>query len=466
MVTTQPFTVLIVFLILTICSHQLLTEHQNGDHSKIYPDKRDSLSASSLAQLSPSTSVSSSLQSLSPTRGRNCSSCMLLDDAKQRRIRSIKWQILNKLGFKNEPNITRRDNLEVPPLKDIIASSPIPLSPLSSLSTFSSPSSYHSSDPTIQYDTKRLHEMYSKDELMSSDQAYPNSEDYDDDSEDFYVNTDKAISFAMKPPENWSFLKGIKSQYFKFSPNVVNAHLASAHLWAFIQPKRSPGTGSSDSSGHYDLSRPINVTVVVYEVRKSREPVSLLNIRSKKLVLDGRKGRWVTLDIRRLVTERFRNSNGNFGLVIHAYDERGRSLHVTSPYDGENHSQRTFIELSTTTRKANRVRRETGLRCEEGSKEINCCLHPLTVDFEEFGWDWIIAPKRYEANFCSGECPYMFLQDNNHAHLVQQANPSMSTGPCCTPRKMSSISMLYYDDNNQIILGTLKGMKAERCGCA
>lgn len=55
-----------------------------------------------------------------------------------------------------------------------------------------------SSNSNLQSETKKLLGLYNKDEMMSSDQAYPTSEDYDDDSEDFYVNTDKAISFAMK----------------------------------------------------------------------------------------------------------------------------------------------------------------------------------------------------------------------------------------------------------------------------
>ena len=33
-----------------------------------------------------------------------------------------------------------------------------------------------------------------------------------------------------------------------------------------------------------------------------------------------------------------------------------------------------------------------------------CCMWPLTIDFDEFGWDWVLFPKTYEANFCSGDC--------------------------------------------------------------
>ncbi|KAG7233776.1 hypothetical protein INR49_006607 [Caranx melampygus] len=91
---------------------------------------------------------------------------------------------------------------------------------------------------------------------------------------------------------------------------------------------------------------------------------------------------------------------------------------------------------------------------------------PLTVDFEAFGWDWIIAPKRYKANYCSGQCEYMFMQKYPHTHLVQHANPRGSAGPCCTPTKMSPINMLYFNDKQQIIHGKIPGMVVDRCGCS
>lgn len=112
-----------------------------------------------------------------------------------------------------------------------------------------------------------------------------------------------------------------------------------------------------------------------------------------------------------------------------------------------------------------RTRRMVGLNCQENSSEERCCRYPLTVDFEEFGWDWIIAPKRYEANYCSGECPYVFMQKYPHTHVVQQVNLSGSPGPCCAPRKISAISMLYFDDNHNIVYGVLPGMIVDRCGC-
>lgn len=127
--------------------------------------------------------------------------------------------------------------------------------------------------------------------------------------------------------------------------------------------------------------------------------------------------------------------------------------------------QNPFIEVKVMDT-PKRSRRDFGLDCDEHSTESRCCRYPLTVDFEAFGWDWIIAPKRYKANYCSGECGIVFLQKYPHTHLVQQANPRGSAGPCCTPTKMSPINMLYFNENEQIIYGKIPAMVVDRCGCS
>lgn len=127
--------------------------------------------------------------------------------------------------------------------------------------------------------------------------------------------------------------------------------------------------------------------------------------------------------------------------------------------------QQPFIEVKILD-STKRSRRDSGLNCDEESAETRCCRYPLTVDFEEFGWDWIIAPKRYRANYCSGECEFMHLQKYPHTHLVNKANPRGTAGPCCTPTKMSPINMLYFNRKEQIIYGKIPSMVVDHCGCS
>ena len=109
----------------------------------------------------------------------------------------------------------------------------------------------------------------------------------------------------------------------------------------------------------------------------------------------------------------------------------------------------------------------TGLKCEANSDEERCCLYPLEVDFGEWEWDWIINPRRYAANYCAGLCPFVFQPEYPHTHLVQQSNINPSSGgPCCNPSKMSSISLLYYNDEENIVYGTLPKMVADVCSCS
>lgn len=127
--------------------------------------------------------------------------------------------------------------------------------------------------------------------------------------------------------------------------------------------------------------------------------------------------------------------------------------------------QMPYLEVFLEDTSRRRTKRTVGLNCNEDSQEIRCCRYPLTVDFEEFGWDWIIAPKTYEANFCMGDCPYAFLQKYPNTHVVHLAAPPGYGGPCCTPRKMSAISLLHFTHEFNIALNSLPAMVVEKCGC-
>lgn len=105
--------------------------------------------------------------------------------------------------------------------------------------------------------------------------------------------------------------------------------------------------------------------------------------------------------------------------------------------------------------------------CEEGSKEWQCCRYPLVVDFDNFEWDWIVQPRRYLASYCSGKCTMALNSKSPHAHILSLANKAGAemAGPCCTPTKMSPISMIYFDDRGRLMYRILKDMVVDRCGC-
>ncbi|XP_015279633.1 PREDICTED: bone morphogenetic protein 6 [Gekko japonicus] len=101
-----------------------------------------------------------------------------------------------------------------------------------------------------------------------------------------------------------------------------------------------------------------------------------------------------------------------------------------------------------------------------------CRKHELYVSFQDLGWqDWIIAPKGYAANYCDGECSFPLnahMNATNHAivqTLVHLMNPKYVPKPCCAPTKLHAISVLYFDDNSNVILKKYRNMVVRACGC-
>lgn len=101
-----------------------------------------------------------------------------------------------------------------------------------------------------------------------------------------------------------------------------------------------------------------------------------------------------------------------------------------------------------------------------------CKARSLYIDFKDVGWqDWIIAPQGYMANYCHGECPFPLsesLNGTNHAilqTLVHSLDPHGTPQPCCVPIRLSPISMLYYDNNDNVVLRHYQDMVVDECGC-
>lgn len=123
--------------------------------------------------------------------------------------------------------------------------------------------------------------------------------------------------------------------------------------------------------------------------------------------------------------------------------------------------QPPFIEIQTKEIRRKRSKRQ--LDCAQTGRETRCCRYPLRVDFRQFGWDWVIAPDVYDAYYCSGECPQGYLPRYHHSYVSQLGS---SFSPCCSPRKLSSLSLLYYDNNKQVIHSIIPNMAVDKCSCS
>lgn len=101
-----------------------------------------------------------------------------------------------------------------------------------------------------------------------------------------------------------------------------------------------------------------------------------------------------------------------------------------------------------------------------------CQRHALWVDFEDVGWnDWIVAPRGYDAFYCKGECRIPMadhLNATNHAvvqTLVNSINGQLAPRACCVPTQLTTISLLYLDDQNKLVLKKYQDMAVVGCGC-
>ncbi|KAG7260394.1 hypothetical protein CRUP_011730 [Coryphaenoides rupestris] len=143
--------------------------------------------------------------------------------------------------------------------------------------------------------------------------------------------------------------------------------------------------------------------------------------------------------------------------------------------DAADPSHRPFMVVRARQAEGKHRIRKRGLECD-GSNGGLCCRQHFYIDFRLIGWnDWIIAPTGYYGNYCEGNCPpYMAgvpgSASSFHTAVVNQYRMrGMSPGSlssCCIPTKLSTMSMLYFDDEYNIIKRDMPNMIVEECGCA
>ncbi|XP_036966533.1 growth/differentiation factor 8 [Acanthopagrus latus] len=343
----------------------------------------------------------------SPEDTELCATCEVRQQIKTMRLNAIKSQILSKLRMKEAPNISRDI------VKQLLPKAP----PLQQL--------------LDQYD------------VLGDD-----NRDVVMEEDDEHAITETIMMMATEPEPVVQVDGEPRCCFFSFTQKIQANRIVRAQLWVHLR------ASDEATTVFLQISRLMPVT----------DGNGHIHIRSLKIDVSAGVGSWQSIDVKQVLSVWLRQPETNWGIQINAFDSRGNDLAVTSAEPGEDGLQ-PFMEVKI-SEGPRRVRRDSGLDCDENSPESRCCRYPLTVDFEDFGWDWIIAPKRYKANYCSGECEYMHLQKYPHTHLVNKANPRGSAGPCCTPTKMSPINMLYFNRKEQIIYGKIPSMVVDRCGCS
>ncbi|XP_050423442.1 growth/differentiation factor 8 isoform X2 [Adelges cooleyi] len=392
-----------------------------------------------------------------------CSSCLAHDRLKSLSIELIKDSILNKLGMERPPEFGGRRPPKVPadlpPLKDLMRAYNDRGSVLVR--------------PHIRH--KSHHTEASSDggggTDMQSDEAPGNAApptattvpvtfvDDDDDEDDYHMKTHKLIAFAQPHPTTPK-LRGHHLLYFTFSEKTSQHQITKAVLWVY-KKRTTTELHQTDQVINLEVNRIHPVTM---------HPLYMTTI---KRVINTTEPTWVSINLQRHMADWFDTTNTakNLTLMVHASYVHANMTHAKTPFvtDARKRADMMeipYLEVHTVDDRRSRAKRNAGagLFCNETSAETRCCRYPLTVNFEDFGWHWIIAPKTYVANYCSGTCDPMLFTKYPHTHLVQMTK--FGVGPCCAPRKMSAISMVYFDVDLNIVYGILPGMVVDRCGCS
>ncbi|XP_063312599.1 growth/differentiation factor 3 [Pelobates fuscus] len=164
------------------------------------------------------------------------------------------------------------------------------------------------------------------------------------------------------------------------------------------------------------------------------------------------------------------NMEKNMGLVLEISTTSNSSSSQCEQIHSFIHISLLTVSLDPSSCKTSRVKRSSAT--PQLTPSNICKKRNLYIDFRDVGWhNWVIAPRGYMANYCHGECPYPLtelLKGTNHAvlqTLVHSTEPESTPLPSCAPIKLSPISMLYYDNNDNVVLRHYEDMVVDECGC-
>ncbi|XP_018495103.1 growth/differentiation factor 8-like [Galendromus occidentalis] len=336
-----------------------------------------------------------------------CPSCSEdLEFVKMMRINEVKNTILEKLRLSRVPNITSADLEHLPPIDQLI-------------SDFGLSSDMYSDQPMEPL----------------GENTY-----YEDDK--FHVNVEQAALF----PDTDVNPKYVEIAEWVAPENVFHFKLNAALLTREL--RRAEFQFHLSCGVLHDLK---SFTAVVETVVRDKDgyrtkKAGAIDVRNHRC---GHNGRWIQIEVKKEALAPWFSSLGGEGnsLKFRIYDHTGQEVSLRLPNDGK---FRPFLKMVLGDDGKVRKRRYVGINCEHVRPYKECCRYKFEVNFLDYGWEWIIAPRQYEAYYCYGECREM-------ARKKYQ--------PCCTPKSLRSINMLYMTDEKTIHHGNLPGMVVDICSC-
>ena len=193
--------------------------------------------------------------------------------------------------------------------------------------------------------------------------------------------------------------------------------------------KKKIGPGAN--SQNMDLTKLLQHLVKKHG-KSTKGPIDV-NLRLRVAVLKNTK------KITRLVDE----SKERVRIVIQSYDQRD-------------------VEATRSRRAV------TTVDCSDPNVKL-CCVRSLTINFvDDLGWDFITSPAEFKANYCSGSCPHNWKSEEPLRHDIMDIyseRKKKSIGPCCVPNEYESLTILYFNKNNEPTYAKLPNVIVKSCSC-
>ncbi|KAG8448811.1 hypothetical protein GDO86_015764 [Hymenochirus boettgeri] len=356
-----------------------------------------------------------------------------MDDVKRRRIEAIRGQILSKLNLEKAPDV-ESEKMTVP--KEVL-------------------SLYNSTLDMIREKAER--------EEAQVGQEHP--------KQDYYAKQVHKIECKNE-------YKGKNEFVFNFNASLVRESIGTASLLHHAELRMF-----RKQNAYVDIS-----TEERMELNMGYGTMSLRYLDTKFLT-PGRHSEWVSFDVTKAVNEWLKRTKENEELQLHppctcnvTEDKKNiiiEGFHLNKRGDlgalEKDHASNPYLLITSTLKeridqdvKARRKRGDDRDYCS-GSNGPKCCVKPLYINFrKDLGWKWIHEPKGYEANYCLGDCPYIWgrnTQYNRVLSIYNQNNPSASIYPCCVPDVLEPLPIIYYVGRNAKV-EQLSNMVVKSCQCS
>lgn len=379
-----------------------------------------------------------------------------IDHVKRKRVEAIRGQILSKLRLTSPPHSLGPNKI------------PYQIQAL-----------YNS--------TKELLEELGRDRQQSCGQ--------DNTETEYYAKEIYKFNMVYGPPESNDLVycpKGITSKVFRFNVSAMERN--STNLFrAEFRALRVPNSSAKRNEQRIEL----------YQIVRPNEHIRKQRYIAAKNVLTKGTPEWVSFDVTDTVREWLTNRGSNLGLEIsvhcpcHTFNPNGDIIDNENEVlevkfkgvDGdEEHSRLDLDNLKKRkepylphlilmmipphrldTQSTRRRKRALDTNYCFSTTEESCCVRRLHIDFRrDLDWKWIHEPSGYDANYCSGPCPYLRSSDTTHSSLLSlynTLNPEASASPCCVPQDLEPLTILYYSGRTPKV-EQLSNMIVKSCKCS